>query len=934
MKRFFILIAVIVLSASAVFAQELQQLPNDPAVRVGQLENGLTYYIRHNALPENRAEFYLATNVGAIQETPDQDGLAHFLEHMCFNGTQNFPGKGILDYLQTIGASFGGNVNAMTGVEMTVYMLTNIPLVNESVVDSCILIMHDYSYFVTNDPAEIDKERGVILAEKSQGSNAQRRVMEKCQQYYYGDSKYNGCTIIGSEENLKNFKPESLVSFYKTWYHPMNQALIVVGDIDVDEIEGKIKSIFADVPRPVDPKAKDFIPIPGNQEPIIGIVTDPELSSSDVEIMWKREALPEMFNSTVEGMYMSICESITSRVMRERFNDITADPNAPYLSASFYVSGLCESTDITGGSISVREGEAIPAFKAYMTEVEKMRRYGFSDAEIERAKENILAGYESAAEKADTRKSSQFVWELINNFFDNEAYMEPATELEIAKMLLPSLNAEIVNMFASQLVTDTNMVVVFTAPEKEGVALPTQQQFLDVIAEVKAMDIQPNEEEVTYSELLDASKLKGSKITSEAEGMYGSTILTLKNGMTVILKPTDFQKDRISIDVYKEGGQSLISTEDIVSFEDNIWSLFLSNTGVSEFPKTTLNKMLAGKNVWAGPYINGLTHGVSASSNVKDLETAFQLLYLNFTDPRFDQKEYDQGIAMIRSVLPNLLEQPNFKLQKRMMETFYNHPRTVMISEEVLNAANLATIEKNYRKLFNNAAGAKAIIVGDFDIETIKPLVEKYLGSIPKGKKAYNWVDDGNNFVEGAVLEDFSEKMETPISTVMDVYSAEIPYSQENVAVLSAIAYILNMRYTTSLREEAGGTYGASVGDSFMNVPREFALLQVYFQCHPDMTDQLRSLVREGIDDLIVNGPTESEMEMTINNLKKNIPESRINNGYWANALKEYYTFNEETDEAFEAGVNAITPEKIQTLLKTIIDSGNHAELVMRPTAE
>ncbi len=932
MKRFLMLIATVALFVSAVFAQELQQLPNDPAVRVGKLENGLTYYIRHNELPENRAEFYLATNVGAIQETPDQDGLAHFLEHMCFNGTQNFPDKGILDYLQTIGASFGGNVNAMTGVEQTTYMLTNIPLVNESVVDSCILIMHDYAYFVTNDPVEIDKERSVILEEKRQRSNAGWRVFEKSQKYYYGDSKYNGCTIIGSEENLKNFKPESLVSFYRTWYHPMNQALIVVGDIDVDVVEQKIKRIFSDIPAPVNPKEKDFIKIPDNQEPIVGIVTDPELTNTKVEVLWKKDARPKFLNSTLEGMYLDVCESIVYRVMRERFSDITADPNAPYFNASLYISNLCENTEIVGGNVVSKEGEAVSAFKAYLSEIEKMRRYGFTDAEVERAKENILAAYESAAEKADTRQNPQLVQELINNFFKNSSYINPKDELEVAKtLILPSLNAEIVNMYATQIITDTNMVVVYTAPEKEGVAHPSEQDFLNVIAEVKTLDIQPNVEEIAYTELIDASKLKGSKVKSEEQGIYGSTIWTLKNGVKVILKPTDFAKDRIYIDFYKEGGTSLISTEDLISFEDNIWNVFRSNTGVSEFSLTTLKKMLAGKNAGAYPYINGLTHGVSANSNVKDIETAFQLLYLFFTDPRFDQKEYDQGINIIRSVLPNLLNQPEFKLKKQMMETFYESSRNVVISEEVLDKANLATIEKNYRMLFNNAAGATAIIVGDFDPETIKPLVEKYLGSIPKGKKAYNWVDDGNHFVKGEVINDFKEKMETPVTTVVDVYSAEIPYNQENVAALGAISYILNMRYTTSLREEAGGTYGASVSETFLNVPKELAVIQVYFNCQPAMTDQLRGLVREGIDDLIAEGPTASEFEMTVNYLKKNIPESRINNLYWANALKEYTTFGIETDEAYEAAVNALTSEKIQEILKAIIDSGNHAEIVMRP---
>ncbi len=933
MKRFFIIIAALALSASALLAQQLTPLPNDTSVRKGVLDNGLTYYIRHNALPENRAEFYLATNVGAVQEAEDQDGLAHFLEHMCFNGTKNFPGKGIIDYLQSIGASFGGNVNAMTSVEQTVYMLTNIPLIRESVIDTCILIMHDYAHYVTNDPVEIDKERSVIIEEKRQGNTASRRVWEKTQPYYFGDSKYNGATVIGQYESLKNFKHESLVAFYETWYHPKNQAFIVVGDIDVDAVEQKIKDIFGEIPAPVDPKPVELIPVPGNEEPIIGIVTDPELTRTEVEVIWKREARPEIYNNTVEGLTLDLFETIISRVMNERFGDITSAPNSPYLSGSFGVYGLCESTEVVNGSVEAREGDAIGAFRAYMLELEKMRRYGFTADEVQRAKDVILANFESAAEKADTRKNGQLIWELINNFFDNNSYAHPKDQLAAASTVLSQITPDFINAYVSQLIPENNMVVVMTAPEKEGLATPTEAEFLAVIDEVKAVEIQPNEELAVAAELLDASKLKGSKVKKSQEYIYGSTKWTLKNGMTVILRPSDLEKDRIQIQLVKNGGKSLIPQEDLYCFEDNIWSAYTSTTGLSEFPKTTLTKMISGKNVYVGPFIGGLTHGMSASSNVKDLETAFQLLYLGFTAPRFDQLEFETGMTQITSVLPNMMNQPNFKLQEQMNKTLFGHnPREIFISEEIVKNANLETIERNYRALFNDAAGATAIIVGDFTLEGIKPLVEKYLGSIPKGKTPSDWVDFGiPYFVRGKVLNDFKVHMESPVTTVLDVYTAELPYTQENIVALEAVAYILNMRYTTSLREEAGGTYGAGVSDIFINVPEEVGGIQVYFQCQPAMADQLRGLVTKGIEDLIAEGPTASEFEMTINNLKKNIPERKVNNYYWGSAINFYVLYGIEAVDSYEVAVNALTPQQIQEAVKALISAGNHAELVMRP---
>lgn len=413
-KKLLILAAVLLGAAALCYGQQqLPQLPNDPATRVGKLDNGLTYYIRHNDKPAQRAEFYLATNVGAIQETPDQDGLAHFLEHMCFNGTKNFPGKGILNWLESIGASFGGNVNASTGVEQTIYLLNNIPLVRPTVVDTCLLIMHDYSHFVTCDPEEIDKERGVILEEKRSRNNASWRLHEKSLPYLFGDSKYAGCTIIGSEENLKTFKPESLTDFYHTWYRPDMQALIVVGDIDVDEVEAKIKTTFADIPAAENPKAKDVITIPDNDKPVIGILTDPETASTSFEVYWKSAAQPEELNSTAIGLMTEVAKSLIGNIMAERFSDISAKPDAPFLSAGFGIANLCETMDVTYGEVTCKEGAALQGFEAMLTEIEKMHRFGFTDAEFERAKNEVLSQYETAANKADTRKNAEFVMPMI-----------------------------------------------------------------------------------------------------------------------------------------------------------------------------------------------------------------------------------------------------------------------------------------------------------------------------------------------------------------------------------------------------------------------------------------------------------------------------------------------------------------------------------------
>ncbi len=932
MKKLFLIIAAVFSAfAFSAYAQN-QELPNDPAVRKGKLENGLTYYIMKNSQPANRAEFYLATNVGAIQETPDQDGLAHFLEHMCFNGTKNFPGKGILDYLQSIGASFGGNVNAQTGVEQTTYMLNNIPLVRPTVIDTCILIMHDYSHFVTCDPSEIDAERGVIIEERRSRRNADWRMYEQSKPYIYGDSKYAGCSLIGSQENLETFKPESLTNFYHTWYRPDLQALIVVGDVDQDYVEAKIKSIFSDIPAVENPTPKAVIKVPDNKEPVIGIVTDPEAVSTSVEVYWKSEAMPEEYNSTIIGEMTDLMKSLISSIMSERLDDITAKADAPFISASFGIGNICETMEVSMGDISAREGEAIPAFKAYLTEIEKMKKYGFSSDEISRAKEDLLSYYESAAKKADTRKNAELVQPLINNFFDNYAYMEPGTEYELIKQILEMLPDQAINQTVAQMIPDSNMVVVFKGPAKEGTT-PAADDFKKAISEVMSSDIQPNESETIEKDFLDASKLKGSAVKSTESGEFGSTVWTLKNGVKVILRPSDEEKDKIVFNLYKKGGSAMIPTEDLASFDNNIWGLFQNYCGVSRFPATTVSKMLSGKNVSVSPYINSLRNGVSGRCTPKDLETALQLTYLYFADPRFDQSEFDQAVNQLQAILPNYVKQPDYVFSTEIHKALYgDNPRVTNISEELLAKANLATIEKDYRMLFNDAAGATMVICGDFDIDTVEPLVEKYLGSLKKGKKELAWKYEKPSIVSGEYTDDFKVDMQTPKVTVLKVYNNVLPeYKVADKVALSAATYILDMRYTKSLREDEGGTYGASTYGDISSEPKAEAFLQIYFDTKPAAADKLISLSIEGLNSLANDGPTAEEFDMTLKNLRKNIPESRISNNYWMNCLTQFNILGIDYDKEYENAVNSLKPADIQNILKAIMASGSVKTVVMRP---
>ena len=929
MKRLFIFIAAIFAAAMA-FGQT--PLPNVPAVRTGKLENGMTYYIRHNDQPAQRAEFYLATDVGAFQEDDDQDGLAHFLEHMCFNGTKNFPGKSLLEWLQSIGAEFGRNINASTGFEQTQYMLNNIPVVRESILDSCLLVLHDYSHFVTNDPAEIDAERGVILEEKRTRNDASWRLFEKSLPYYYGDTPYARRTLIGGEEQLKTFKYESLTRFYETWCRPDLQAVIVVGDVDVDQVENKIKTIFADIPAAVNPQPKVLHKIPDNVEPIIGILTDPEMTSSSIEVMWKSEPMPKELMNTDVAFMMDIIKTYIRLIMRERFTDITSQPDAPFLGGSFYISNLCNSCDATEGSVSFKEGDAINAFTAFMTELEKMKRFGFTDGEVQRAKENIISSYERRVEAAPTRKNAEFVYPLLYNFYDNEPYMEPEMELQLAQMVCSQLNAALLSQVAAQLLTDENMVILYNGPEKAGLTNPTEEEIKAVLAAVKNAEIAANVEE-NLNEPFISGDLKGSKVKKEGQTIYGATEWTLKNGVKVVVLPTQYKQDQILFDISMDGGMSLVSTEDKVSFEDNIWALFQSNAGISKFSGTQVPKMLAGKNLSVSPYIGGTKHGVSGSSTPKDFETALQIAYLYFADPRFDEKEYETGIQQIKAILPNIANNPQFIFQNEMNKILYgNNPRIVQLNDETLAKANLATIERVYRELFKDAAGATLNIVGNVNPAEIKPLVEKYIGSIAKGKKA-DQVNKDNiiSIIKGKVDETVKIAMETPKSTVLQVYTAYMPVDTKTEVALEVANYVLDMIYTKTIREDEGGTYGVGTAMVGQREPEERVVIQISFDTNPEQAPKLRELALKGLKELAENGPELEKFNMAIENFKKNIPETRLNNSYWMNNISEYLEHGYDYDAEYEAAVNSVTPEDVKAVLQAVLAQNNLIEITSAP---
>lgn len=935
MKRLFLAAALLLVSSVAAVAQQVEQLEQDKGVKVGKLDNGLTYYIRHNEKPAERASFYLVTDVGAIQETPAQDGLAHFLEHMCLNGTKNFPGKGIISYMESLGAKFGANINAGTGVEQTAYMLMNVPLKRKTVIDSSILILHDYSHYVTNDPAEIDAERGVIIEEWRTRRDANQRGREALMSVLFKDSKYANCNIIGTKENLETFKPEELVNFYKTWYRPDLQAVVVVGDVDVDYVEGKIKEYFNTIPKAENAKAKDVIKIPDNKKPLVSIFTDKELNSTDVTLFIKSEPMPEEYNTTNIGLLTSLIKELISNMLSERLYDISKSANAPFMDASTGFGKMTETLEAFVLGISTKDGEGVKGFEAALVELERAKKFGFTQDEYDRAKANILKALENRKNNAESRQNEQFCRIYMNNFLDNTPYMTPEYEYNITKQYLDMLPLAMINQTFPQMITAENNVISYSAPAKEGVAVPTEKELVGALEAAKNADIKPLESAVSNEPLMDASKLKGSKIKMEEKGEFGSTVFTLANGIKVVVKPTDFKKDEIRIKTVVKGGSSLLPEDLLPSVERNIFATYQSNAGISKFPQTQLAKMLTGKIASAEYYIGTDRHGVNVYSSPNDLETAMQLLYLSYREPRVEQDELEVSLNQIRTLLPNLEKQPNFIFSMAIQQAVAASPRNISLSNEVLEKVNAESIKRVLNALYGDAAGTTVIVTGNVDMDTFKPLMERYIGSIPvKAKQGRDAVDYNLTPAKGFVDNTFEVEMETPKTSVAVIYSAyDIKNNLQNTVALKVLNGIMDQLYTKTIREDEGGTYGVGVEAIVLGSKdiKDCAILAIIFDTDYAKSQKLIQLAKDGFKSIAENGPDAEYLAKAKENLLKNFPENQINNGYWESVMNNYYVEGIDRFTTYKEVVESISAETVKNIAKDILSAGNETDVIMNP---
>ena len=917
-------------------AQQMQfpPLPVDKNVRIGQLDNGLTYYIRHNKLPENRAEFYIAQKVGSILEEPQQRGLAHFLEHMAFNGTKNFPGDdkglGVIPWCETVGIKFGTNLNAYTSIDETVYNISNAPIDRTGVLDSCLLILHDWSNYILLKDDEIDKESGVIREEwRSRNSGMLRVYTDLLPTIYQGD-KYADCMPIGSIDVINNFPYKDIRDYYHKWYRPDLQGIVIVGDIDVDTVEAKLKAVFADVQKPVNPAERTYYPVTDNKEPIVAIGTDKEVDDPSIEIYFKQDATPDSEKNNVGYLASQYMTSMISSMLNARLSELVQSANPPFTRASSYYSDffVAKTKEAFALSASSKADGIETALKTLLQEAERARRFGFTESEYARARANYLQNLESAYNEREKTKHGSYVREYVQNFLNGEPI--PGIEAEYAMMnqLAPNIPLQAMNMVMQQLVPDSNQVVIIAGPAKEGLKYPTKEEVINLLKGMKDLDLQAYVDKVSDEPLMKEAP-KGGKIISEKEGdIYGSTKLVLSNGVTVYVKKTDFKADEIRMKGTSLGGKSIFPDKDALNFAvmDNV----IAVGGLGNFSQVDLTKVLAGKKVSVNAGLGATTENVFGTCSPKDFETMMQLTYLTFTAPRKDAEAFEsfknRMKAQLESAQANPLSSINDSLQKAM---YNNHPRVVMMKPEMVDQIDYDRILEMYNDRFKDASDFTFYFVGNIDLETAKPLIAEYLGALPAINRKETFKDTKMSIRKGVYKNEYAKEQQTPTATIVFLYSGKAPYTLKNDILLSFATQVLDMVYTEEVREKEGGTYGVNCFGDLQKYPKEQLLLQIVFQTDPAKKDKLAGIVVDELKKLAAEGPSDVHLQKVKEYMLKKYADNQKENGYWMNNLNDYFYYGMDMTEGYTDIVNSITAKDIQKFVSDLLKQGNEIEVTM-----
>jgi zinc protease len=935
MKSFYrsIFILMLIFSASMMLkgqSYDLKQMPPpDPKVRMGVLPNGMHYYLRANNIPENRGEFYIANNIGAILEDDDQNGLAHFTEHMSFNGTDHFPKKGILDYLATIGVKFGTNVNASTGLEQTVFNLSNVPLKREGIIDSALLILRDWAHYVTFENEEIDLERGVILEEWRMYGSAEERMSNKLAPIIYKGSKYAKRDVIGDTAVINHFKYETIKNFYHKWYRPDLQAIIIIGDIDVNKVEDKIKQVFGVIPKVENPAPKEVYPVPDNVEPLIGTATDKEATYTSVDISCKHDITKES-DKNLGYMRLQLIRSLINNMFGKRMSELSRKENAPFISAYSYYGGYTRTKDAFTGIAQAANNQSMTALFGLLAEMQRMKEYGFLQSEFDRAKADLMKNYESRYMDRDKRKNRELVGPNLSNFLTNNPNPGVEYEYNFAKTMIPAISLGEVNSEAKKYYTEENRVVTITGPDKPGITLPSENDIMRALDKFKKVKVDPYVDQMAGKKLIEKEPVPGKVQKSSVNKVLGTTEWVLSNGMKIVFRPSDIKEDELLLSGFRAGGMSLLKGEDLPSAM--VLGEAVSQMGVGNFSTTDLEKLMSGKRVNLRLGIADERDMISGRMSPKDFETGIQLLYLYFTEPRWDVADYQTWMGKMRANLINAESEPRkaFRDTVSMIMADHNY-RVFPVTYKMLDNVTLPKLQAVYKDRFCDPGNFTLEIAGNIDPVKVQPFVEKYLASLPSLNRSQAFQDDGIRTPKGEVKRDFKHESTTPRTSVYVNYTGTSTYTADDRILGGALRHILELRYIESIREDEGGAYSIRVQYNVNRLPVPNCSMIISFETDPAKADKLVGIVYKEIKKMLDQGPAEADLQKAKEYFLKQRSEDMKENSWWLSRMDDVYFNNLDYITGYNEKVNALTVKSVHDYAKKVLTQGNIVQVVMRP---
>ena len=938
-KRILTTVAVLMCVIGA-FAQ--QSITLDPAVRIGHLDNGLTYYIRHNAEPQGQANFYIAQKVGSILEEENQRGLAHFLEHMCFNGTEHFPGNGVIKYCESIGVKFGVNLNAVTSLDKTIYNIDNVPVgAIPSSVDSCLWILRDWSNGLLLTADDIDHERGVIHEEWRSTSSASKRMAEQIFPMVYpvgtnhpcpdGSNRYGHRMPIGLMSVVDNFPYKALRDYYEKWYRPDLQAIVVVGDINVDEIEAKIQDIFGKIAKPENPAERYYVEIPDNEKPIICIAKDKEQSAAETYILFKHEQYPVGMRGEVYYLVYKYILNAATNMLNARLDEMRQGANPPFINAVVFDDNfLIAKTKRAFGGDVISSAEGLDkAVTTLYREMLRAVRCGFTASEYERAKARILANAEVDYNGRDKKKSAEYCSEYVQNFIDNEPIASAEVEFDIIQRIANAADVNMVNKMLADVVGQNNLVVCLMLPDKEGLKYPTNEEVEAMLADVAAEDIAPYVDNVSIEPLISDLPKPGRVVKTE-KAKLGYKKYTLSNGVAVYFRQTDFNPNEVLMTAVSDGGTSLYPASLIPELKS--LNELMGIGGVGKFSMTELKKMLAGRKVGAMLQVGLFDEVISMETTPKDIETMFQLGYLYFTDMRADNEAFESWKTRERAVLANRESQPTAALQDSVNATIQtDHRRIDALTTAELDKIDYSRAMQIARERFANAADFTFVITGAIDEATLMPLLEQYVAPLPATKKREKPDLKVMNFKHGGGKKVFNREMDVPLATNVFFDFGEIPFTLKNRIAFNLALNSLSVELMEEIREKESGTYDIRAnGALIMNpAPRQQAIMEIVYQANPDRYEYLNQRVREIVDKFVKEGPSAENLAKSKEFFLKEYKESLRNNSYWQNALSTLLSTKVDVATDFESVLQSITADDVRQVFEKLKKQNNHSEIIM-----